>query len=343
MKVLFVHPNNDYTGSTKVLSDIISEEYSKDLCVVLTINKTKGFLTHNSNAQVRNIWFPTIGNKPIPFISSFLSLISRVVLCAIYLSEVDYVYINTIKPYYAVWVAKIFKKRIVWHIHETFMKKTLPVKIMEYVQKHTDAHYIFVSKYLKDNYQITNTSTCEIKYNKISKHFLNNIQVRSVSERSLKEILMASSLTKAKGVDTFIRLSRLLPSFNFTLVLSCSEIDCDKFVAEQQPPINCRVLPRQCDMGKFYNRADVLLNLSNPDLCVETFGMTIIEAFSYGIPAIVPNIGGPIEIVDNGVNGYCVDVRNEYEVKKKILDITSNKDIYMDMSNRAISKAKQFT
>ena len=342
MRILFVHPNNDYTGSTKVLSDIISEEYSKDQCVVLTINKTKGFLTHNSNAQVRNIWFPTIGNKPIPLISSFLSLIARVVLCVIYLSKADYVYINTIKPYYAVGVANLFRKRIVWHIHEIFMNKSVPVKIMEFVQRRTDAHFIFVSKYVKDEYHLSRKSTWEIKYNKLSKEFLNDVLIRPVSDRFLKEILMASSLTIAKGVDTFINLSRIMPSYNFTLVLSCSEEERDTFVEQENPPINCKILSRQSSMGQFYQKADILLNLSNPFFGVETFGMTIIEAFAYGVPAIVPNIGGPLEIVDNGVNGFCVNVGNISEIKEKIIELTNNRDIYAKFSNNALIKAKKF-
>lgn len=342
MKTLFVHPNNDYTGSTKVLSDIISEEYAKDKCVVLTINKTKGFLTHNSHAQVKNIWFPTIRNKPIPFISSFLSFIARVVLCVIYLSKADYVYINTIKPYYAAGLANLFRKKIVWHIHEIFINKSIPVKIMEFVQKRTDAHFIFVSKYVKDEYRLSRESTWEIKYNKLSKGFLNDVLIRSISDRSLKEILMASSLTKAKGVDTFINLSRIMPSYNFTLVLSCSKEERDRFVELENPPINCKILSHQSSMGQFYQKADILLNLSNPFFCVETFGMTIIEAFAYGVPAIVPNVGGPLEIVDNGVNGYCINVRNVSEIKEKIIEITKNRNVYAEFSNNAIIKSKQF-
>ena len=342
MRILFVHPNNDYTGSTKVLSDIISEEYAKDQCIVLTINKTKGFLTHNFNAQVKNIWFPTIRNKPIPFISSFLSFVVRVVLCVIYLSKADFVYINTIKPYYAAGVANLFKKKIIWHIHEIFKNKSIPVRIMEFVQKRTDAHFIFVSKYVKDEYLLSRESTWEIKYNKLSKGFLNDVLIRLISDRSLKEILMASSLTKAKGVDTFINLSRIMPSYNFTLVLSCSEDERNRFVENENPPINCKILSRQSSMGQFYHKADILLNLSNPFLCVETFGMTIIEAFAYGVPAIVPNVGGPLEIVDNGVNGYCVNVRDIAEIKEKIIELTNNRNIYAEFSNRAILKAKKF-
>lgn len=342
MKVLFVHPNNDFTGSSKVLSDVISEQYTQDQCIVLTINKSEGFLSRNINVTIKSIWFPTIRNKPIPFISPLLSLIVRVVLCIVYLLKTDYLYINTIKPYYAACISRLLKKKIIWHIHEIFVNKTQPVRVMEFIQKHTDAHFIFVSKYVKDKYCLSKNSTWEIKYNKLSKEFQKNVQRRSISDRNFKEVLMPCSLTKAKGVDTFIHLARLMPSYNFTLVLSCSNLECERFVAQENPPTNCKVFSRQSNMGQFYNKADILLNLSNPSLSVETFGMTIIEAFAYGVPAIVPNIGGPIEIVDSGVDGFCIDVRNVLEVKEKILAITNDINIYQKFSSNALKKAKQF-
>ena len=56
------------------------------------------------------------------------------------------------------------------------------------------------------------------------------------------------------------------------------------------------------------------MNLTNPAMVVETFGMTILEAMSYGIPVIAPPVGGPAEIVQDGENGYTADVRNTQQM-----------------------------
>ena len=60
------------------------------------------------------------------------------------------------------------------------------------------------------------------------------------------------------------------------------------------------------------------MNLSDPEGWVETFGMTILEAMAYGIPSIAPSAGGPLEIVEDGKNGYCLDVTNLQLVSEKI-------------------------
>lgn len=343
MKVLFVHPNNDFTGSTKVLYDVISEEYNQFDCVVLTLNNSVGFLSQNSRIKIKKIWFPTFNHKVIPVVTPLLSLMSRLILCFLYIPRVDLVYINTIKPYYAAIVANIFHRRIIWHIHEFFKIKSFPVKIMEIVQHNTKAHFIFVSKYVKEQYTLSGQSSFEIKYNKLSSDFLSKVEPRIVGNRNLKEILMPASLTRAKGIYTFVEVARAMPDYNFTLVLSCSEEEKNEFVLSVNPTVNCNVLARQSNMHSLYKHADVVLNLSNPLYVVETFGMTLIEAFSYGIPVVAPNVGGPLEIIDDAINGYCVDVQSVVNIENAIREITKSPEIYRGFSINALRKSKQFS
>ena len=71
-------------------------------------------------------------------------------------------------------------------------------------------------------------------------------------------------------------------------------------------------------------------------MCVETFGMTILEAMPYGIPAIVPNVGGPLELVQHGYNGYCVDVRNLEELRY-YLSLALERDNYCRLVYNTLS------
>ena len=66
---------------------------------------------------------------------------------------------------------------------------------------------------------------------------------------------------------------------------------------------NIKILATQKDLHQHYKNAGLVLNLSRVNQCIETFGLTIIEAMAYGIPVIVPPVGGPSEIVEDDVEG----------------------------------------
>ena len=239
-------------------------------------------------------------------------------------------------------MAKLCGKKIVWHIHEKYTSRSLSQKIFEFVQSHTDAHFVFVSRYVREQYIISSKSTFEIRYNKLSKSFLKDIKIRPIKERSRTNLLMASGLTKAKGIYNFVDLARHLPDYNFHLVLSCTEKEKNDFINSVNPSSNCVIWSRQKSMHQSYYKADVIMNMSIPALSIETFGMTILEGMAYGLPAIVPNIGGPLEILHNGVEGYAIDVCDFNDLKEAILGITSDESTYENFSEAALKRSYEF-
>jgi phosphatidylinositol alpha 1,6-mannosyltransferase len=50
----------------------------------------------------------------------------------------------------------------------------------------------------------------------------------------------------------------------------------------------------------------------------ETFGQTIQEAFASGIPVLAPRAGGPIDLVDHGVNGFLFDPDNDEQLRSYV-------------------------
>ena len=152
---------------------------------------------------------------------------------------------------------------------------------------------------------------------------------------------MLSSLTKSKGLFVFVEIANRMPNFSFILVISSTQEEINSFF-NIRIPHNLQIYSRQDDVHPFMRRSDLLVNLTNPYLCIESFGMTIIEAMAYGIPAIVPNIGGPTEIVKNGYNGYCVDVTNVNLICEVIIKILSTQLYYKMAENCFIESKKYF-
>ena len=76
---------------------------------------------------------------------------------------------------------------------------------------------------------------------------------------------------------------------------------------------------------------------------METFGLTILEAMSLGIPVIAPPVGGPTELVDDGNNGYLIDSRETEVLAQKILELANNPGRCFEFSNAAREKSKLFS
>ena len=73
--------------------------------------------------------------------------------------------------------------------------------------------------------------------------------------------------------------------------------------------------------GYINNKDDIYLNLDiviNYSLIVESFSFTVLEAMSYKNIVIAANIGGPKEIIKNGVNGFLIEPDNKKILLEKV-------------------------
>ena len=105
---------------------------------------------------------------------------------------------------------------------------------------------------------------------------------------------------------------------------------------------NLTVYPRQNDVVPFYNRASVVLNLSNKNQFIETFGLTALEAMSAGLPVIVPTVGGIAEMVVDGQNGYKIDVQELSKIEDCLKKILTDRLVYMRLSENALTFSKRY-
>ena len=340
-KILYVHPYNNYTGSTKVLADVLKSKYN-DLSkvTVMTDNSQEGFL---SGLGLNLVSIPIIkhDNRAVPIISQIVWVIVGFFKVLSYCTKYDCVYINTILPGFAAIAAKCMGKKVIYHIHEKWILPNYKSKFGEFILNNVKAHHIFVSKYLQKQYLTIYSPDDEISYNKLGVDFLNKVEVVPLENHHRNHVIMLASLNKMKGIDTFINVAKVMSDFKFTLIISSSMDKINEYF-RGNIPANVELLGRQSNIHPFLKNADFLLNLSDPAMCVETFGMTIIEGMAYGLPAIVPNAGGPTELVKNGVNGYCINVVNIFEIVETLRKC-SPIEIYANLYRNALLEVKKFT
>lgn len=173
--------------------------------------------------------------------------------------------------------------------------------------------------------------------NAVPKAFVEQLKVNFQKAFEQKRVLMLGSLKEYKGTREFIELAATLKEYAFELVLNETAENIATFWRESDivKPENLTVYPRQDNVAPFYNRASVVLNLSNKNLFIETFGLTALEAMSAGLPVIVPTVGGIAELVEDGVNGYRIDVQDLEKIEQTIQNILTHKDLYLKLSEGA--------
>lgn len=246
-------------------------------------------------------------------------------------------YINTILPVGPALIGKITGKRVVYHYHENaFIKSVFYRSLAKAMEKLADS-IICVSQYqatfLKRKDNVT------VVPNSLSTDFVGRLKPDPEKAFERKNVLMISSLKEYKGVEEFIKLAEMLGEYRFTIVLNANSTDIFKWIKDKniKIPANCRIHPRNNDVAAFYNDASLVLNLSNSDLFVETFGMTVLEAMSNALPVIVPKVGGVAEMVKDGFNGYKLNVAQLPEIANKIDCILSNRTLYNSLAQNALS------
>lgn len=75
----------------------------------------------------------------------------------------------------------------------------------------------------------------------------------------------------------------------------------------------------------------------------ESFGLAIIETFSYGIPCVAFSCAeGVKEIIDNNKNGYIIQNRNFEKMSEKIIELFGDKQKMKQFGKSAREKSMQF-
>ncbi|HEY9633944.1 MAG TPA: sucrose synthase [Coleofasciculaceae cyanobacterium] len=74
----------------------------------------------------------------------------------------------------------------------------------------------------------------------------------------------------------------------------------------------------------------------------EAFGLTILESMISGLPTFATQFGGPLEIIQHGVNGFLINPTHHEDIVEKVLDFLSkcdqNPSYWEEISNRGMER-----
>jgi len=342
-KIVCIHLLNDYSGSPRILSQVISSFILKsyDVDLFTSGRDEKGFLSNLRGVNSYEFKYKWSTNKLITLFLFFSSQISLFFKLYRYKKQDVVFYVNTVLPIGAALAGKLMGKKVVYHIHETSIKPWLFKKLLFFIARKTATSAIYVSKYLFEKEPLKGVDN-HVIYNTLSRDFITTINHSKPRFLTNFRVIMISSLKEYKGVREFLTLSQKMHNCEFELILNATQLEINTFFNISDFPKNLIVYPTQPSVHRFYQRANLIVNLSHPDKWVETFGLTALEAMAYSIPVIVPPVGGIAELVEDKVNGYKIDVRNTEKLEAAILELKEDREYYYKVSENAKSKSQEF-
>jgi glycosyltransferase involved in cell wall biosynthesis len=95
-------------------------------------------------------------------------------------------------------------------------------------------------------------------------------------------------------------------------------------------------------LAHIYNIADILILPSIPTpIWIEQLGRVLVEGMACGLPLISTNLGGPVDIIDNNVNGLLINPNSSIEIKNAITSLIYDKDKLYEMGENSYMKCNE--
>lgn len=344
-KITFIHLLNDYSGSPLVLSNVVRgiKDAGYD-CTVITSGNSVGFLSDIEGVSYSFFNYKFNPNKWVRLVLFFWTQLIIFFKIIKKRNDKSIIYINTLLPFGAALGAMLTGQKVIYHIHEISLRPLILKRFLKWIATLSSDYSIYVSDHLRQNEQLKNIKSATI-HNALSDLFKETADTYKVAKQGKNEqftVLMLCSLKAYKGVNEFVELSRRLPQIHFNMVINSDQVSIDDFFQSTNLPANLQLFSSQKNVHPFYQKAHLILNLSHPEQWVETFGMTLLEGMHYGLPCIAPPVGGPVEIVEDAINGFLIDQRNLDAVADKIIQLSKDQSLYQTFSKNAFSRSREF-
>ncbi|CDG81598.1 glycosyltransferase family 4 protein [Janthinobacterium agaricidamnosum] len=347
-QIIFCHLLNDFSGSPKVLAETVSALKKQSSGAKIFVGSgSEGFLS-DCGVPVSRYWYVRSKYRLVTLFTYFFSQI-----CLFFALLLDrsieknaLIYVNTLLPFGAALYGKLTGRRVLYHIHEVSISPA-PLRLyLTSVVKCTSSLNIYVSRAHMEMLPIAGVAARCI-HNTLEQAFQHAAMASPYTPRhdGIFKVLMVASLRDYKGIPELLALVDALAErddIRFDLVVNGELADIDAYFSDKKCPPHLTVHPRTMDTPAFYAAASLVLNLSRVDTCQETFGLTILEAIAFGVPVIVPPVGGPAELIADAVQGFLIDSRDTRRLCAGVLALADDASLCGAMSQAARLRAQDF-
>lgn len=186
----------------------------------------------------------------------------------------------------------------------------------------------FMIKKFRENNFFKNTNAIKIPLG------IEYENIKSTKDYETIDITYIGTLGKHKGVDTLIKAFREIEYENIVLHIIGKGYDEEEFkkLAEDDDRIVFHGFVDNSKIRDFYKKSNVIVI---PSICYDNSPLVIYESFSTSTPVIGSDIGGIPELINDGYNGYLFEAGNSDDLKDKLMNIITNKEILVTLEENA--------
>lgn len=234
-KIVCFHLLNDYSGSPRVLKNVLSELSERNVSIDL-ITSRGGILDKlKSKKNIRFFYFPYkfSENQIFTMLRYLFVQLYLFFFSFKYLFQKDAIfYINTILPVGAALSGKIMGKKVIYHYHENAFVKSAFYRILCGIMQRIASEIICVSEYQRSF--LSRTKNVTVIPNALPEEFSGRFTPMPQKAFEQKTVLMLSSLKLYKGTLEFIKLAKRLPQYKFELVINDTQENIKDFLSKYQ-------------------------------------------------------------------------------------------------------------
>jgi glycosyltransferase involved in cell wall biosynthesis len=248
--------------------------------------------------------------------------------------------------------------RLAWHnvhnlvipYHRSVLRR-MKERVIDWMMARSVAGFIGVSSSCIESLSIrSGLNGCRkvFVYNGIEP--VNSVQNSSLREElslpaSAQIVLMLAVYEPRKGHDFMIRaMQDVVAAVPEAYLLVCGDgtekerQTVQKFRAMSPVASHVVLQSHRPDIGNVMGQVQVLVA---PSQSYESFGYTVAEAMACALPAVVTNVGGLPEVVENGVTGYVVSPQDAGEFAAKIIHLLRNEALRHQMGKMGLKRFEE--
>ena len=360
MRILFLHSSSDLYGASKILLAIneLCAKKGHEVTVVVSedgplVNKLKALgaaiVITDLGILRRQYLNPTgILNRLVANFKAYTKLID---LCKT--RKIDLIYSNTTGVIAGVFVASKLGIRHLWHIHEIIEKPYVLFRLLSRLINTKNNQAIAVSEAVKKHWtKFVVPSKIDVLYNGVDYWLFENAisDLRQTLQISPDTILigMMGRVHFWKGQDYFIHIAGELfkthKNIHFLMVgdafagYEYLHDNINKLIDANHLQGHVTQLSYRSDIANIYSALDLFIL---PSLLPDPAPAVVTEAMAAGLPVIVTEQGGAVEMIENNVSGLLIPINNATAAAVIIEPLLTNETFRKNMGAQAKKRMQE--